>query len=280
MKVADNLGNQFDSMQELRDVYQIPRHVKLDRNDTDAVIIPQKYIQSMLVAAGDKKKRLKSINKRLSKYGNHVKDDEVIIKKSEYARMKLDYDKMKSDMETYQTYAESLDEDIIRLRDALNDLQAKNNALNAKLCGMTASRTSLENAVVIERLEQDAYAGEAIRVINAALRSYKQSIDSNRNARIYDVTQDLIAATNNMETNISIAAKKEDALRVVGSVKSFLDLDNLMGNLEFTKKSENSHIKYLWHGDERYNVVFAKTPSDVRAVNNTVHDALAKIYGN
>ena len=55
-------------------------------------------------------------------------------------------------------------------------------------------------------------------------------------------------------------------------------LKQTLQDLGFEIQEEGKHIKLTYYGDERYQIILAKTPSDGRAGRNNAATIIRKVY--
>lgn len=170
---------------------------------------------------------------------------------------------------------DAMEEDWRRLQEQNAALQSANEKLSAENHGLRG-KLSVQSAqpLVYQGEEAEFYPGEIKDFILAAVEeALKNSAQDTRKA---DVLADIIEHNDYEQTGKKRAEKINDLLksytRMTPPVKQALT------DLGFEITGDGKHYKLTYHGDDRYQVTIAKTPSDRRAGRNIVGTITKKIY--
>lgn len=162
----------------------------------------------------------------------------------------------------------------IEIQDELDKVNADYHVLDIRFKELQDNNAREGKPIIVHGTEKEFYSGEmsdlVIEIIKAQLANAKV------NSRRYHLLQDILKHN-------EIDGTRESVIQVIKSIfgsyngmtpKIRSELKNI--NMEAEETGPHNHIKFV--GDDRYQVPFAKTPSDARRVgNNIVRDIKAEL---
>jgi len=166
----------------------------------------------------------------------------------------------------------SFDDDMKRLRQLVDKLAHDNELLQYENQGIKAKLDAADAlpALLMGR-ERDLCPGEVkdmlLSVLDDALRTSIRP-----RSRRADIVRDIIMSNDYQ----GLAAAKAEQVKTLLKNYSGMDprLRQQLGQLGFEITEQGKHYKLRYHGDERYQLTFAKTPSDVRGGLNSALEAI------
>ena len=159
------------------------------------------------------------------------------------------------------------DEDMRKLKQQVDDLTRANEILQYENQGLKAKLDSTNNIPVLFMGEEiDFYQGEVKDLILSTLEKALESIpDKTRRA---DVVKDMIENNGYQKTSEQRAEEIKRLLKNYDGMSS--KTRQALKDLGFEITEDGKHYKITYHGDERYQMAYSKTPSDVRIGKNMV----------
>lgn len=164
-------------------------------------------------------------------------------------------------------YFEKFDEDLDELQRQIEELTSKNEALRYENQGLRAKLNSTGSIpLLFFGNEDDFYEGEIKDIVLSVLdEAARNSVERSRRA---DILNDIVQ--NNSYEHLSDGRK--DKIKTI--LKGYKNLSGSMRqdliDLGFEITDDGKHYKLKYYGDGRYATTMAKTPSDVRGVNNEI----------
>ena len=159
------------------------------------------------------------------------------------------------------------DEDMRKLKQQVDELTRANEILQYENQGLKAKLDSTNNIPVLFMGEEiDFYQGEVKDLILSTLEKALESIpDKTRRA---DVVKDMIENNGYQKTSEQRAEEIKRLLKNYDGMSS--KTRQALKDLGFEITEDGKHYKITYHGDERYQMAYSKTPSDVRTGKNMV----------
>ena len=160
---------------------------------------------------------------------------------------------------------DSFDEDIARLQNQIEELTKTNEVLRLENQGLKAKLDSSDSVPVIYMGDEyEFYQGEVKDIILSVLSDDLSKIP--QKSRRMDIIKDIIDSNDYQRIN----EKKADEIKRLLKNYSGMSgkLKKALIDLGFNIAEEGKHCKVTYYGDERYQTVFAKTPSDGRSGKN------------
>ncbi len=189
---------------------------------------------------------------------NALLRDKLITQKEE--RLAIEHAKNESD-----ALIESVDEDMKKLQQQIEELTRTNETLTYENQGLRAKLNSTDSIPLLYfGNEEEFYQGE-IREIILDILEEKLKNTANRSRRA-DVLRDVLQ--NNNYQRISTQRKKkiknilQDCKTISSSVRQQLQ------GIGFTITEDGKHYRLIYYGDNRYTITIAKTGSDWRGGKN------------
>ncbi|WP_341852260.1 hypothetical protein [Vibrio vulnificus] len=162
----------------------------------------------------------------------------------------------------------------IETQDKLDRVNADYQVLEIRFKELQGSSAKTGEPILIYGQESEFFSGEASDLVIELIK--KQFDSAKPNSRNHNLLQDILKHNekDGMRDNISqtIKAIFSSYNGITPKIKS--ELKQL--GMEVVETGTHNHIKFI--GDERYQVAFAKTPSDAKRVgNNIVRDIKAEL---
>ena len=228
-------------------------------------IYQERYQKSKEAYAAADKERHEALYKLLALQGQY-KENEKSMRDKAYAEAKAEADKL---LECFDGEIDRLREENERLRGEKERLEYENLGLRSKL----DSQTSVP--VLLMGDEEEFYAGEIkdllLKTLDASLKG-SLAVDTRR----YDVVKDIIESNDYKHTSEKKAAEVKQLLNNYGGMTPRVKRG--LEDLGFQIQHDGGHYKTIYYGDDRYIIVHAATPSDVRAGKNNVADVIKKVF--
>ena len=199
--------------------------------------------------------RLSDALLELSQQATKNRENEDIEEKANALANEI-LDEFMLEMDDYKTQNERLLREVARL-------QSDNDGLRKKL-----SVNSNEPILFMGDREQDFYPGEIKDLVISTLKKGLKDVPSH--SRRQDVVRDVINSNDYLDTSKQ-RAKEADRLlksysRMTPKIRKGLE------ELGFVFYDEGKHYKTKYYDDDRYIVMHAKTPSDVRTGKNNASE--------
>lgn len=277
--------------------------IQMDRREKEAfgsvhIYYPSPGIHKKTVIyrseSGDRKKRLENIVRNVIRYWNSQRLDTlytwygvnnailndnlnrqiVRCQEAERERQSAEHAKDHALQEVDQVY-ETFDEDLKKMQkkmkklvDANETLMLENSILRAKIHGSDA------RPVLYQGAEEEFYPDEIkdmiLEILEEALKNTEEM------SRRRDILED-IAANNEYQ---HLAEKKKQRIKTI--FKGYKSLTGVLRqellDMGFTITEDGKHYKLTYHGDPRYMITIAKTPSDGRAGTNNAAIICRKLF--
>lgn len=286
MKVTDQFGKEFKTTKDLYEYYKIPESVFIGPKGSRQRVVPAKYVHALSGNKPTKKLELKKVEQPKKQVVQKKPEIAITIKAvdgrapEEYMTItNTEYASIVEDLKVYREYAESLDNDYAQLKKTVDELQEKNSAMRSKLSSMNINKAISSGGITIKHSEIDMYKDEIAGILLKALRCLRNNTTSSA-SRQMDIVNDLISSLSVAYDDSTPDKVREKVSRAMAkAVNSKAGLDSLMSIIGFEKDRDSKHVKYIWHGDERYALTLSRTPSDYRSFENTIHDAMRMVYG-
>ena len=170
---------------------------------------------------------------------------------------------------------DSFDGDMQRMQKQIEELTKQTNALLYENQGLRAKLESTASVPVLYMGgEYDFYPGEIKDLILSVLSDSVSGIHPD--TRRMDVVKDIIRANGYRKLSEQKAEKVKMLLKNYKGMTGRLRQELLDLGFEITE--DGKHIKLTYYGDERYQTVFAKTPSDGRAGKNNTQNVIRSCF--
>jgi len=170
---------------------------------------------------------------------------------------------------------DGFDEDLKRLQKQIENLTHENERLQYENQGLRSKLDSSEaKPLLYTGDEYDYYPGEIKDLILAVLSDARANLPEK--CRRLDIINDIIS--NNQYEGIS-EKKAEEVKRLLKNYDGMTP--KLQQNLEalgFVFSEDTKHYKVTYYGDERYQTVYGKTPSDVRSGKNNAATTVKMVF--
>lgn len=159
---------------------------------------------------------------------------------------------------------EQFDEEQNELRKRIEALTKENETLRNENYGLRYKLTARDEIpVLFMGDESDFYPGEVKDLILEALSDALKSIPEGRRS---DVVSDIVANNDYKKLSTTKAEEIKRLLKTYDGMTS--TLRQALQDYGFTITEDGKHYKLTYYGDGRYQTIFSKTPSDVRAGKN------------
>lgn len=214
------------------------------------------------LAAETAKKRAEEKAKQLE---DSLDEEEKRIRQEALVEAKLESNKI----------LDSFDGDMQRMQKQIEELTKQTNALLYENQGLRAKLESTASVPVLYMGgEYDLYPGEIKDLILSVLSDSVSGIHPD--TRRMDVVKDIIRANGYRKLSEQKAEKVKRVLKNYKGMTGRLRQELLDLGFEITE--DGKHIKLTYYGDERYQTVFAKTPSDGRAGKNNTQNVIRSCF--
>lgn len=191
-------------------------------------------------------------------------EEEKRIKKQAIEDAKAEADKI----------LEGFDEDMERLEKQVEELTRTNESLQYENQGLKAKLNAADTQpVLFMGAETDFYPGEIKDLVLSTLTDALSNLPEK--SRRADVIADIIHRNDYQKTSEKRAGEIKRLLRDYTGISGKLRQE--LENLGCVITEDGKHYKITYCGDERYQAVFGKTPSDVRSGKNNAA-TVAKIF--
>lgn len=176
--------------------------------------------------------------------------------------------------EAYQLL-DSVDEELQDLQKQVEALTRANEALQYENHGL---KTKLDSKDAVPVLymgdEYEFYPGEVKDLILSALSEALKGIPAN--SRKADVVHDIIENNDYQKISAGKAEEVKRLLKIYDGMSA--KTRQALKELGFEITEEGKHYKLTYYGDGRYQVTFAKTPSDGRAGKNNAQYIINLVF--
>ena len=196
---------------------------------------------------------------------NSLDEEEKRIKQRALAEAQAEADKILDGFDNDLQYLQKQVEDLTKVNEAL---QYENQGLKAKLDNVNAI------PVLYMGDEFEFYQGEIKDLVLLVLSEAAANIDSR--TRKSDVIKDIIQSNNYQKITEQHINEVKNLLkgydRMTGPLRQALE------NLGFVISEDGKHYKLTYYGDNRYQIIFSKTPSDHRTGKNSSQKLIKMVY--
>jgi len=218
--------------------------------------------------------KLQMVDKLYSWQGvNNAILNESLVKQMEECR-KAEREKAEAQNEVADVYA-ALDEELRELQKKVDRLTQRNEALTYENQGLTVRLSQNSSVpVLFQGEEEDAYQGEIKDLVLSCLADAAGNAEDG--TRRKDVLTDIVQRNDYQHLSDEKRQQLKRILRGYKSVNSMMKQELM--NLGFEISEEGKHYKLTYHGDTRYVVALAKTPSDHKSGDNMVTDVARKVF--
>lgn len=170
---------------------------------------------------------------------------------------------------------ESFDDELDRMREQVAALTRENEALVAENQGLRARLDALDQVPILcFGDEYEFYPGEIKDLILSVLTDAAGNLPPQ--SRRMDVAKDILDHNDYQEFS---KQKAETVMRLLKSYDRLnAPLRQALIDLGFEITEEGKHYKLTYFGDDRYQAIIAKTPSDVRSGKNDARDIIRRVF--
>jgi len=162
----------------------------------------------------------------------------------------------------------------IEAQDALDKASTDYHLLDMRFKELQSNTNKKGKSIIVHGAEPELYNGEFVDLI---IEMVKTSLDSaKQNSRKQHLFQDILKYNEVDGTKSSYIEKIKSIFNNYSGVTPKIRSELKVLNLEVIENSSHNHIKFI--GEDRYQVTFAKTPSDNgRVSGNIVRDIKADL---
>ena len=161
------------------------------------------------------------------------------------------------------------------LEEELRRLEGRAAALEAELAALRVRKgEDSSGALLVPGSEHDFFDGEIKDLVLSTLVDALKRIHPS--TRRHDVVSDVVESNGYQGLCERRAAEMEKLLK--SSNPTSERFEQGLKKLGFETKNNRRHLKARYYGDERYLVVFPKTPSDIRAAANDAANAVRTAF--
>lgn len=184
-----------------------------------------------------------------------------------------DLKKVQNEKEDTDLLLESVDEDLSQFKKEIEELTAKNEALQSENQGLRARLTKDDRNAVLYLGEEEEFFPDEIKAI--LLETLEEGVKKMEpGSRRHTVLQDVIAANDCKRT---AAEKEKELCHLLKGYKTMTGtMRKSLQDMGFTVTDDGKHYKLVFYGDSRYTFTLGKTPSDNRAGINNVKGIVKK----
>lgn len=173
------------------------------------------------------------------------------------------------------TILESADEEMKDLQRRVDELTRANEALMFENQGLKTKLDMSDSMPVLHMGDEyDAYQGEIKDIILTILEEAIANLYPN--SRRMHIVQDVIQSNDFKHQTDKNAEEAKRLLKSYSGMPAKLRQD--IERLGFEISDDGKHYKLRYHGDGRYTVTIAKTPSDGRSGKNTLQDLIHLVF--
>lgn len=176
--------------------------------------------------------------------------------------------------ETNQLLAE-FDNDINKLQDNVERLERTNELLRLENQNLKNKLEECGDGSLLQSgCEFDFYPGEIKDIVLSTLDKSLNSIQ--KKSRRYDIISDIINANDYQKYSETKAVELKNLLRSYSGLSRKIRSE--LEKLGFKIIEDGKHYKLKYYEDDRYQDIFAKTPSDERAGRNNATRLIKMVY--
>jgi len=196
---------------------------------------------------------------------NSMEEEEKRIRARAAEDARLEADRI---LDEFDNELQHLQKQVAELARSNELLQYENQGLKSRL------DTVNELPVLHTGEEKEFYPGEIRDLILLTLSDSLSRMQ--RNTRRADVIEDIILANEYAHTSEQYARDIRRLLSAYDGMTSFLK--QRLQEIGFVITEDGKHYKLTWHGDDRYQIILSKTPSDHRTGKNSVQKINRTIF--
>ncbi|MGV6808970.1 MAG: hypothetical protein ACWA5U_03750 [bacterium] len=158
------------------------------------------------------------------------------------------------------------------LEEQLNQERAAHNRLKSRYDKLKNKLTKNNHVALAFGKEREKYRGEITDLVLKALNSYMNShiASLNKQSRKKHICMDLILANKVHDTREQCSQALKNLFKNYRRMTPKIRKELKSLGFEVVESHHHNHIRFI--GDSRYQVTFAKTPSDYRVGNNIIRD--------
>lgn len=161
----------------------------------------------------------------------------------------------------------AFDEEFTELQQKVEELTKRNESLTSENAGLSAKlHQSASQPVIFQGEEEEFYPGEIKDFVLAVLSDAVANVE--KGSRKQHVLTDLVESNGYKRLAESKRQKLKALLKGYKTVSSSMKQE--LVNLGFEISEDGKHYKLVYHGDSRYTIAVAKTPSDNRTGDNII----------
>lgn len=182
-----------------------------------------------------------------------------------------------------ETYSQDIEELTYMLVEETNKLQKELHEKDQVIQTLKQENKDCKNkmmengAILVHGEIEDFYPGESREIVLDILRkAYQEQPDNANRTRRCDVLEDILE--HNPSTDV-LEKRKEEVKRLLKNFNGLSPVEKKqLKKLGFEITEEGKHYKLKYYGDDRYEICFAKTPSDVRSGKNNASTIIKKVF--
>ncbi|NJP11694.1 MAG: hypothetical protein HC866_21325 [Leptolyngbyaceae cyanobacterium RU_5_1] len=166
----------------------------------------------------------------------------------------------------YKDIEKEIEEKTKESEERIKALEDINDKLRRENHNLKSVKLPLEQdeVIVLKVTERDLYLREKREILIDVLKNSLRNI--HENSRRQHIISDVISNNGSNSKREEIKTEIQNLFRDYRSMNS--STRNTLERMGFQIVSENNNYKIIFHGDSRYMIAFAKTPSDWRAGRN------------
>lgn len=230
----------------------------------------------------EKEQQLRSYENQLNELRTQLQQREEKLQRLEADL--AEYQKLLEQLETerqeWRQNAMNLSEQVQKQEQQLQGQQAELDHLRAQLRRRIEDLAQADtNTIVLARSERDFYREEAKSFILEILSRAADQV--HKGSRVQHILQDLIQNNHANEGKSYRQRLREDINHLFRDYRKWCDnsYEAELHKLGFEVVSEKNYVVIRFHGDNRYQISLAKTPSDQRAGYEIAQNIRNKIFG-
>jgi len=230
----------------------------------------------------EKEQQLRSYENQLDELRAQLQHREEKLQRleadlAEYQKL---LEQLEAERQEWRQNAMNLSEQVQKQEQQLQGQQAELDHLRAQLRRRIEDLAQADtNTIVLARSERDFYREEAKSFILEILIRAADQV--HKGSRVQHILQDLIQNNHANEGKSYRQRLREDINHLFKGYRKWCDdsYEAELHKLGFEVVSEKNHVVIRFHGDNRYQIPLAKTPSDQRAGYKIAQDIRNKIFG-
>ena len=170
---------------------------------------------------------------------------------------------------------DSFEDEIQKMTAQIAELSKTNEALQQETQGLRAKLDAIDSVPILcMGEEEDLYQGEIKDLILTILSDALETTEEGSRRR--DIIEDIIASNGYQKTSLEKAGEVKKLLKdytgMTGKLRqSFMDIG-------FEVVDDRKHYKLTYYGDNRYQTILGKTPSDVRSGKNNAREIIKMVF--